>query len=279
MLEFRKKGYSYKFSDHLANSGFLLEFRDSRELQDNYKIVESTFPKETNFVLYEKDFIDSDFVRDYYSEDNFIDITDENSSIDFIDPLVNPSLVGVENSLGVIWERKMDADGLLSFKLEYSYQEILQKILVYVYKKYGKYGIDTLRSLGLANGLSKAIFSLREYEKIIPGNHPMIFNCEEIDPVTRVIESLHCDTLTKCDNENIKAALFYLSELLFKDGHIVDEKIIADQIDYINKELPDNTNKKLNQIDFDIICFLLCERKINENREVRVLGKYMISEE
>lgn len=279
MLEFRKDGYSYRFSDHLANSDFLLKFRDSRELQDNYKIVESTFPKEINFVLYERGFIDSDFVKDYYSEDNFVDINDENHTIDFIDPLVDPSLVGIENALGVTWERKIVADGLLSFKLDYSYQEILQKILIYVYKKYGKYGIDTLRSLGLANGLSKAIFSLKDYEKIIPGTHPMIFNLEEIDPIARVLEPLHCETLTKCDNENIKAALFFLSEMLFKGGHLVEENVIADQIDYIIKKLPDNANKKLNQIDFNIICFLLCERKANENKVVPVLGKYLISEE
>lgn len=279
MLEFRKDGYSYRFSDHLANSDFLLKFRDSKELRENYKIIESTFAKEIDFILYERELLDSNFVKDYYSEDNFIDIREESYVTKFIDPIADPSLVEVRSVLGTTWERKVNVEGLLSFKLTYSYQEILQKILVYVYKELGKDGLDNLRSLGLANGLSNAIFSLKDYEKIIPGTHPMIFNLEEVDPIVRVLEPLNCETLTKCDNENIKAALFFLSEMLFKDGHLVDESIIADQIDYITKELPDEVDKKLNQTDFDIICFLLCERKIMEKTEIPSLGKYLISKE
>ena len=279
MLEFRKDGYSYRFSDHLANSDFLLKFRDSRELQENYKILESTFPKKIDFVLYERDLLDSDFIKDYYSTDNFIEVKEKDHTTNFIDPIADSSLVGVQNVFSNVWERKIDADGILSFKLTYSYQEILQSILVYVYNELGKAGLDALRSLGLANGLSNSIFSLKDFEKIMPESHPWVFNLKEVDPVVRVLEPLYCETLTKCDNENIKAALFFLSEMLFKGEHLVEENVIADQIDYIIKELPDNANKKLNQTDFNIICFLLCERKINENKVVPVLGKYLISEE
>lgn len=277
MLEFRKDGYSYRFSDHLANSDFLLKFRDSRELQENYKILESTFPKKIDFVLYERDLLDSDFIKDYYSADNFIEVKEENHETNFIDPIADSSLVGIQNAFSNVWERKIDADGVLSFKLTYSYQEILQSILVYVYNELGKAGLDALRSLGLANGLSNSIFSLKDFEKIMPESHPWVFNLKEVDPVVRVLEPLYCDTLTSCDNENIKAALFFLSEMLFEDGHLVDESIVADQIDYINKELPENTNKKLNQTDFNLICFLLCERKIKGTQEISVPGKYLIS--
>lgn len=277
MLEFKCNGYIYRFDNDLANTDFILKFKDSPKLQRNYRKIESTFPDNQVFVLYEKELLYDGFIEAHYDFDNYIRVKDSDEHIALIDPIANPSLVGCDNILCYDYKYVIKSKGVV-LEMFYDYQSLLQSLLLYIYKTYGKTGLDNARSMGLANGISNSAYFFENYEKTTGediNSKTETFNRSNVDIINRVYQAMNSEILRNCENRNLAAAMFYISESLFKDGTIKSEEEISSLITDASMQLYEGIDTNLNQKDFEIACFLICEL-LMKNSKHKNRGKYLM---
>lgn len=274
-IEIRIGGKIYRLGSELAkDEAFIGSFIASSHLRDNYDLLELTFPEDAKFALYNKNLLNDAFIEAYYSEDNFIPF-ELSGIITLIDPIANPAFTSskekIESSTS---KRKKVVD--ISIVLTSGYQERLQNILFKVFKKYGKVGLDKLRKMNIANVVNDLSYNLEEINKNLGKTYSLgelMFNDDFLDIETRINDALKSDALNQCKNENVLAAVVYLSELLYQKGELISEVNIKSLIQSIENQYPENVDNKLNQNDFLIAMFLCSEYHLDTKQEMIRKGK------
>ena len=210
--------------------------------QNNYDSLRKVFriiPSSDPFIIYNEEILTEEFIKNFNTEKN--NRVDTNFKISY-----DPAVVS-----------------LLELSITTKLEKIIQNTLVEINKLYGSKGLEQIRSINLANGLSlnkhfirlpiannDAFYQIVDLDYLLSidynnqelydlsGIYNLYLDKSEFNPLKRTIDILNCSMFINYPNENVKSALFSIPHLLYDSNQeLHNEEYIYNLLELINSKM------------------------------------------
>ncbi len=216
--------YSFLVSDKLKQDETFIKYWNSNifENQKRYKKLAKMF-NNNKFCLYRKELLSDEFFEKFkygmrcrWHEKNK----------EAFDPATQPAFSEI--------------------MLSQEELENLQDILVVIMQKYGELGLNKIREFNLAQGVMKYKYPIlitdsEDIYDLETDNHNqkiLTINRNRLNPLVKLTALLENKVFKYINNENIKSALFFMSDCLFEDGHLISDCEIYEYVLELSKLQP-----------------------------------------